>query len=190
MLAFRRFWGKNALETLVELPVILPPSVAGLGLLMAFGRRGLLGPLLEELFGWRIPFTMAAVVLAQTFVALPFYVRAGQLGFQAIDPELQNAARVDGASALARFVYITLPLARRALLAGLLMSWARALGEFGATILFAGSLSGRTQTLSLLIYNIFEQDIGAAVWTALLMIALAAGLLVLARILAGAERST
>lgn len=176
-LAHWKFWGKRWVNVLVELPIVLPPAVAGLGLLMAFGRRGMLGPILWSEFGIRLPFTQEAVILAQTFVAMPFYVRSAQLGFQNVDPEVENAALVDGANALSRFVFVTFPLARRAMLMGALMGWARALGEFGATILFAGSLPGRTQTMTLLIYNIFEQNISAAVWTALLLI-LIAGLVI------------
>ena len=181
-LARWKFTGKRLINVLVELPVVLPPAVAGLGLLIALGRRGLLGPTLEA-YGIRLAFTQSAVILAQTFVAMPFYVRAAQIGFQNVDPEIESAALVDGANAFWRFMFVTFPLSRRALLAGLLMSWARALGEFGATILFAGSLPGRTQTMTLLIYNIFEQNITAAVWTALLLIAIAAIIITLTQFL-------
>jgi molybdate transport system permease protein len=178
-LAHGRFWGRRGLNLLVELPIVMPPAVAGLGLLLAFGRRGLVGSYLFEWFEVRIAFTQVAVILAQTFVAMPFYVRSAQLGFASVDAEIESAALVDGASPVGRFLYVTFPLARRALLAGLLMSWARALGEFGATILFAGSLPGRTQTMTLLIYTIFEQDIQAATWAALWLIGLAAVVIVL-----------
>lgn len=187
VLARRRFWGKRLVNVLIELPIVLPPAVAGLGLLMAFGRRGMIGATLYAEFGWRITFTQTAVILAQTFVAMPFYTRAAQLGFQNVDPEIEAAALVDGATPLTQFLYVTLPLARRSLLAGLLMSWARALGEFGATILFAGSLPGRTQTMPLLIYNIFERDITAAVWTGLLLVAIAGGILTVTRWLTPSE---
>jgi molybdate transport system permease protein len=178
-LARREFSGKRLVNVLVQLPIVLPPAVAGLALLLAFGRRGLLGPGLQDL-GIRIVFTRAAVILAQTFVALPFYVRAAQVGFRLVDREIEEAAQVDGAGPWALFVYVTLPLARRSLLAGALLSWARALGEFGATILFAGSLPGRTQTMPLLIYSVFERNIDAAIWTALILVALAALVLALA----------
>lgn len=173
-LARWRFWGRRLLNVLVELPIVLPPAVAGLGLLMAFGRRGMLGATLYSQFDIRITFTQTAVILAQTFVAMPFYVRAAHIGFEGVDKEVESAALVDGANAFWRFVFITFPLSRRALLTGLLMSWARALGEFGATILFAGSLPGRTQTMTLLIYNIFEQNITSAIWTGLILIGIAA----------------
>lgn len=163
---------KNALNIFVELPIVLPPAVAGLALLTTFGRRGLLGPMIGSL-GISLPFTTTAVVFAQSFVAAPFYIRAAQIGFQAVPREIEDAARVDGASGLVLFRYVTLPLARRALVAGLVLSWARALGEFGATILFAGSLQGRTQTMPLLIYNVLERDINASIWTGLLLVGLA-----------------
>ncbi|WP_119065721.1 ABC transporter permease [Aggregatilinea lenta] len=172
-MARRNFWGKKLVGVLVQLPIVLPPSVAGLALLITFGRRGVLGPTLQD-FGIQIVFTSAAVVIAQTFVAMPFYIRSAEVGFRLVDMEVEQAAMVDGASTWTRFLYVTIPLASRSLITGALLSWARALGEFGATILFAGNLQGRTQTMPLLIYNIFERNIGAAIWTALILIALAA----------------
>jgi molybdate transport system permease protein len=172
LLARRSFTGKSLVNILVQLPIVLPPAVAGLALLITFGRRGVLGPVLQEL-RLRIVFTKTAVILAQTFVAMPFYVRAAQVGFRMVDREIEEAALVDGATAWWRFVYVTLPLSRRALLSGALMAWARALGEFGATILFAGSLPGRTQTMPLLIYNVFERNVDAAIWTALILVGIA-----------------
>ena len=163
---------KRAIAVLVELPIVLPPAVAGLALLITFGRRGLLGGLLDSL-DITLVFTTSAVVIAQTFVSAPFYIRAAQIGFENIDREIESAARVDGAGGLWLFWYITLPMTRRALAAGLVLSWARALGEFGATILFAGSLQGRTQTMPLLVYNILERDISAAIWTGLLLVGIA-----------------
>lgn len=186
VLARRRFPLKRFVSVLVELPVVLPPAVAGLALLVAFGRRGLFGPLLEQ-FGISLPFTLAAVVMAQTFVAAPFYIRAAQLGFQAVPREVEEAAHVDGAGGFALFLFVTLPLAFRALAAGLILSWARALGEFGATILFAGSLPGRTQTMPLLIYRVFERDINAAIWTGLLLVGIALAALLISQGLARTE---
>ena len=167
-----RFPFKNILNIFIELPIVLPPAVAGLALLTTFGRRGLFGPVLAN-FGISLPFTTAAVVFAQAFVSAPFYVRAAQIGFQSVPREIEDAARVDGASGLVLFRYVTLPLSRRALAAGLVLSWARALGEFGATILFAGSLQGRTQTMPLLIYNVLERDINASIWTGVILVSLA-----------------
>lgn len=180
ILARRRFLGRRLLTVLVELPIVLPPAVAGLGLLVAFGRRGLFGPLLGSL-DIQLPFTTAAVIMAQTFVAAPFYIRAAQIGFQTVDPEIEAAARVDGAGRLALFWWITLPLAFRGLAAGLTLSWARAMGEFGATILFAGSVQGRTQTMPLLVYNVLERDINAAIWTGLLLVGMALAALLLSQ---------
>jgi molybdate transport system permease protein len=179
VLARRRFRFKRLVNVLVELPIVLPPAVAGLALLITFGRRGVLGGILSAL-DISLPFTLAAVVMAQTFVAAPFYVRAAQVGFRGVPRDLEDAARVDGAGGWALFRLITLPLAARTLGAGLVLCWARALGEFGATILFAGSLEGRTQTMPLLIYNIIERDIDAAIWTGLILIGLAALALLLA----------
>jgi len=186
-LARWRFPGKRLATVLVDLPIVLPPAAAGLGLLVAFGRRGLLGPSLDDWFGIRLAFTQTAVVMAQTFVAFPFYVRSAQIGFRAVDSEVENAALVDGASRLECFIYVTLPISRRALVSGALVSWARALGEFGATIFFAGNLLGRPQTMPLLIYSIFESDVEAAIWTALILIAAAACVIFLARLLTRTE---
>jgi molybdate transport system permease protein len=172
ILARQQFRFKRLIQVFIELPVVLPPAVAGLGLLVAFGGRGLFGPLLDEL-GIRLPFTTAAVVLAQLFVSAPFYVRSAQVGFQGVEREIEDAARVDGADSVQLFLRITLPLSSRALATGLTLSWARALGEFGATILFAGSVQGRTRTMPLLVYQSFEQNINAAIWTGLLLIGMA-----------------
>jgi len=172
-LARWRFPLRGLVAILVELPVVLPPAVAGLGLLVAFGRRGLFGEALTAL-EVQLPFTTAAVVLAQTFVSAPFYIRAAQIGFRGVGVDYEDAARVDGATEWRVFRFITLPLSAHALAAGLILSWARALGEFGATILFAGSLQGRTQTLPLLIYTILERDIDAALWAGVLLVGMAA----------------
>lgn len=191
VLARQQFRFKRVLAIMIELPIVLPPAVAGLALLVAFGRRGLLGPLLASL-DISLAFTTSAVVLAQTFVAAPFYIRAAQIGFEGVPREIEDAARVDGAGGWRLFRDVTLPLAGRALGAGLVLSWARSLGEFGATILFAGSLQGLTQTMPLLIYNIIERDINAAIWTGLILIALALAALVVAQTLsrgAGEDRS-
>lgn len=181
ILARRRFAARRLVSVLVELPIVLPPAVAGLALLITFGRRGLVGAPLYETFGLQLPFSLAAVVMAQAFVAAPFYIRAAQVGFASVPPDLEEAARVDGAGGWRLFRHITLPLSGRALGAGLVLCWARALGEFGATILFAGSLQGRTQTMPLLIYNLIERDLDAAMLTGLLLVGLAAAALVVSR---------
>jgi molybdate transport system permease protein len=184
LLARRRLPGQALLEGLVELPMVLPPAVAGLGLLMAFGRRGLLGPLLESA-GLSVGFTTAAVVLAQLFVAAPFYVRAARTGFLTVDRDLEDVARTFGASDFTTFWRVTVPLALPSLLAGASMCWARALGEFGATIMFAGSFQGRTQTMPLAIYAALESDLDAALAISALLTAVAFGLLVVLRLTLG-----
>jgi len=182
-LARRSFRGKALLETIVDLPIVLPPSVAGLALLLVFGRRGLLGPALEAA-GLAIPFTTAAVVLAQAFVAAPFFVRSARAGFAGVERDLEDAARVDGASERQLFAAVTVPLAAAALAAGLVMSWARALGEFGATIMFAGNVAGRTQTLPLAVYAEFQGgDLEASVAAAAILVVAASGVLVAVRVL-------
>lgn len=180
-LARFRFVGKRLLSALIELPIVLPPAVAGLGLLIALGRQSIIGGAINDYFGYTIPFSRVAVILAQVFVALPYFVRTAQLGFESIPKSVEEAALVDGADWIARLRFITLPLARNALLSGALLSWARALGEFGATILFAGNLQGVTQTLPLLVFSIFERDVNAAIWAAIILIATAILTLFLAR---------
>ena len=180
LLARRRFRGSAVLDTLIDLPMVLPPSVAGIALLVAFGRRGLIGQYLAEA-GFSIPFTSTAVVLAQVFVAAPFYVKAAAGGFASVEPELEQAAAIDGASPLRVFLAITMPLARPALLSGLVMTWARALGEFGATIIFAGNLPGRTQTMPLAIYLGFELDLDIALTLAVILLIVSFGVLLLVK---------
>lgn len=179
-LARWQFAGRTWLELLVDLPIVLPPSVAGLALLMAFGRRGLLGGGLQAL-GITLPFTTAAVVLAQVFVAGPLYVRAARIGFAAVDNQLEEAAVTEGANQWELFRQVMVPAALPALMGGALLCWARALGEFGATILFAGNLIGRTQTMPLAIYIGFESNRGAALALSLLLLGVSAGLLAMLR---------
>jgi molybdate transport system permease protein len=170
LLARRRFRGHGLLDTLVDLPMVLPPAVAGIALLLAFGRRGVVGAWLDAA-GISIAFTSVAVVLAQTFVAAPFYIKTAIAGFQGVDRELEQAAAVDGASPAQVFARITVPLCWPVLLGGLVLSWARALGEFGATIIFAGNFPGRTQTMPLAIYIGFEMDLGLALTLSMILLA-------------------
>jgi molybdate transport system permease protein len=171
-LAQRRSNLRRVITVLVELPVVLPPAVAGIALLVTFGRSGLFGPALTAIDA--VPtFTRYAVILAQVFVAAPFYIRAAQIGFQAIPREIMDAARVDGAGGWRLFRGVTVPLARRSLSAGLILCWARAMGEFGATVIFAGNTQNRTQTLTMLVYNYFQRDLRASIWAGLILIALA-----------------
>jgi molybdate transport system permease protein len=183
LLARRTFRGQTLVETVIDLPIVLPPSVAGLALLLVFGRRGLLGETLSVL-GIEIAFTTLAVIVAQTFVSAPFFIRSARTGFATVDHDLEDAARVDGASERQLFRSITVPLASAALAAGLVMSWARALGEFGATIMFAGSVAGRTQTLPLVVYAEFQGgDLDASIAAAAILVLAAFGVLVAVRIL-------
>jgi molybdate transport system permease protein len=172
-LARGRVRGRALVETIVDLPIVLPPSVAGLALLLVFGRRGLLGEPLAAA-GLTLPFTTAAVVLAQFFVAAPFFVRSARAGIAGVEREVEDAARVDGAAETSVFRWVTVPLAAPAIAAGLVMSWARALGEFGATIIFAGSIEGRTQTLPLVVYGEFNSaDLDAAIAAAAVLVSAA-----------------
>ena len=188
VLARRAFRGRQLVETLVDLPLVLPPVVAGVALLTAFGRRGLLGAELEAL-GIALPFTTAAVVVAQVFVAAPFYVRSARIGFAAISREVEEAAAIDGADGWRVFRDVTWPLARHGVLAGAVLCWARALSEFGATLLFAGNLQGRTQTMPLAIMSAFEGDLGEALALAVLLLALSAAVLLIARAVVREDRS-
>ena len=174
--------GRNLVEALVDLPLVLPPTVAGLALLITFGRRGVLGPTLG-LFGIELPFTTAAVIIAQLFVSAPLYVRTAIVGFGSLPREVSEAAALDGAGRWDAFRHVILPLTSPVLLGGAVMTWARALGEFGATIMFAGNLPGRTQTMPLAIYGAFEQDLDASIGLAIILILASALVLVLFRAL-------
>jgi molybdate transport system permease protein len=176
MLARWKFSGKAVIEMMVDLPVVLPPSVAGLALLIAFGRQGLLGSALS-MFGISLPFTTAAVVMAQTFVSAPLFIRAARIGFAEIDMQLEEAAHVEGANQWQLFSEVMFPLAGRSLVSGAILSWTRALGEFGATLLFAGNLEGVTQTMPLAIYLGFERSLGVAVALSVVLVGVSALLL-------------
>jgi molybdate transport system permease protein len=168
------------LDTLIDLPTVLPPAVAGVALLMAFGRSGLLGGVFSAL-GFSIPFTAAAVILAQTFIAAPLYVKSAALGFSAVDCELKQAAALDGANRWQVFRYIILPMSWVPVLSGSVLTWARAMGEFGATILFAGNFPGRTQTMPLAIYIGFELDLKVALSLSAILIAFSFAVLALVK---------
>jgi molybdate transport system permease protein len=167
LLPFRRVF-----DTLIDLPTVLPPAVAGIALLMAFGRRGVLGGTLDTL-GIHIAFTPIAVIMAQTFIAAAFFIKAASIGFASVDRELEQAAGLDGASGWQTFRYLILPLSWSAMLSGAVMTWARALGEFGATIIFAGNFAGRTQTMPLAIYLGFELNLDTALTLSVVLIGFA-----------------
>jgi molybdate transport system permease protein len=169
LLARRQVPFRRLIDTLLDLPIVLPPAVAGIALLMAFGRQGILGSALDQL-GIHLAFTPFAVLLAQTFIAAPFFIKSASVGFASIDSELEQAASLDGASSWQLFRFLTIPLAWSALLSGAVMSWARALGEFGATIIFAGNFPGRTQTMPLAIYMGFELDLDMALTLSVILI--------------------
>ena len=173
LLARRRTMLLRVIDAFVELPIVLPPVVAGVAMLMAFGRQGLLGPALSAV-GITLPFTTAAVVFAQVFVAAPFYIRAARIGFAGVDPAYEEVSQTLGVSPWATFRRLTLPMAAPSLLTGMTLAWARAVSEFGATIMFAGNLTGRTQTMPLAIMTAMESSLGAALALAVLLLAMSA----------------
>lgn len=179
-LARNHSFGARLLDIVVDLPMVLPPAVAGIALLVTFGRRGLIGQFLSPL-GLDLPFTTAAVIVAQTFVSMPFYIRAAKAGFANVDPRLEQMSATLGASPISTFWFVTLPLARTALLSGAIIAWARSLGEFGATILFAGNFIGRTQTMPLAIYSALQSDLNVALTLASILLGTSFLLLVLLR---------
>jgi molybdate transport system permease protein len=182
LLATRSFRGRSLVITAFELPLVLPPAVAGIGLLMAFGRRGLLGDQLSAV-GLQLPFTKVAVVMAMTFVASPLYVRQAIASFEAVDRTLLDASRTLGAGAGRTFWRVALPLARGGLGAAAALGWARAVGEFGATIIFAGSLRGVTETAPIQIYAGLSDNLDAGLATAAVLIAVSAAVLLTAKLI-------
>ena len=182
VLARKDFRGKRLLDSLIDIPAVLPPSAAGIALLLTFGRFGLAGRYLE-MFGVQITFTTAAVVIAEVFVAAHFYVRQATVGFSQVRRDVEEAARVDGAGSLGVFTKVTVPLAFPALVAGALMAWARALGEFGATVVFAGSFQSVTQTIPLAIFAEFQRNLDAAVALSVLVLGFAFTVILVVRFL-------
>ena len=189
LIATNSFRAKPLLVTAVELPLVLPPAVAGIGLLAAFGRFGLLGETLDVL-GLSIPFTQLAVVFAVMFVASPFYIRAAISAFESVDPSLTGAARTLGAGPARTFFRVALPLASGGLGAGWALSFARGIGEFGATIMFAGSLQGVTQTLSLAVYEQFDVDFDVALAIGAELVLVSAFLLLAVKLIPAWTRSS
>jgi molybdate transport system permease protein len=183
VLARRRFPGRSVLITLVEVPLVMPPAVAGLALLVAFGRLGLLGHTLSTL-GIDLAFTPAAVVIAILFVASPFYLRGAIAAFEAVDPVLLDVAGTLGARPTRRMLRIAIPLARAGLGAAAAVAFARGVGEFGATILFAGSFQGTTQTLPLAVYSLFDANLDRAISIGVLLIIVSAAILLTSKVLA------
>jgi len=184
LLATRRFRGRATIMTLIELPLVLPPAVAGIGLLAALGPNGLLGGLLDDA-GIRLVLTTAGVIVALTFVAAPFYLRQAQSAFEALDPTWLDASRTLGASQARTFLRIAIPSAGSGLVSGLALAWGRALGEFGATLMFAGSFRGITQTVPLAIYEQFSSDFTGALALSAVLVAVSAALLLAVKLLSG-----
>ena len=182
VLARTDFRGKRLLDSLIDIPAVLPPSAAGIALLLTFGRLGLAGRYLEA-FGVQVTFTTAAVVIAEVFVAAHFYVRQATVGFSQVRRDVEEAARVDGAGSVGVFTKVTVPLAFPALVAGAVMAWARALGEFGATVVFAGSFQGVTQTIPLAIFAEFQSNLDAAVVLSVLVLGFAFTVVLVVRLL-------
>jgi molybdate transport system permease protein len=178
LLARREFLGKALLRALCVLPMVLPPVVGGVALLLAFGRRGFVGQPLAEATGITLPFSFAAVVVAETFMAMPFLVVTVEAGLRGMDRRFEDVAATLGASRWTTFRRVTLPLIAPSLGAGMALSWARALGEFGATITFAGSISGRTQTMPLAVYLQLETNPDAAILLSLILVAVSVVVLI------------
>ena len=183
LLATRSFRGRDLLATLIELPLVLPPAVAGIALLAAFGPKGVFGAALEDA-GVELVLETAGVIVALTFVAAPFYIRQAQAAFSAVDPELLDAARTLGAGEARSFVRVAVPCAGAGISSGLALAWGRALGEFGATLMFAGSFQGITQTAPLAIFAEFNRDFPAALALSGVLIAISAAVLLSVKLLA------
>lgn len=178
VLARAEFPGRRLTRACVLLPMVLPPVVGGVALFLAFGPRGLLGPVLESWFGLRLPFTTLGAIIAETFVAMPFLVITVEAALRNLDPRYEDAAATLGASRWTVFRQVTLPLIAPSLLAGAALSWARALGEFGATITFAGNLQGKTQTMPLAVFNAFESNPETAIALSLVLVVISIAVLV------------
>ena len=184
LLATRRFRGRAAVVTLVELPLVLPPAVAGIGLLAALGPNGVLGGLVEDA-GVQLVLTTTGVIVALTFVAAPFYLRQAQAGFEALDRTWLDASRTLGAGEARTFARVAVPATGPSLVAGLALAWGRALGEFGATLMFAGSFRGITQTAPLAIYERFSTDFTGALALSAVLVAVSAAVLLSVKLLSG-----
>lgn len=189
MIATRDFRAKPVLVTLIELPLVLPPAAAGIALLAALGPAGIAGGALDDA-GITLVLTTAGVVIAMAFVASPFYIRQAQAAFEAVDPRMLEAARTLGAAEWRRFIRVAVPLARNGLRAGAALAWGRALGEFGATLMFAGSLRGVTQTAPLALYERFATDFPAAIALAVVLLAVSAAVLVTTKLATRADAAS
>lgn len=183
LLATRDFRGKALVTTLIELPLVLPPAVAGIGLLAAFGPKGIFGSALSDA-GIELVLQTAGVIVALIFVSAPFYLRQAQAAFEAVEPNLLDAARTLGAGEASAFVRVAIPCAGPGIAAGMALAWGRALGEFGATLMFAGSFQGITQTAPLAIFATFSTDFPAALALSAVLVAVSGALLLSVKLLA------
>ena len=181
-MATRKFPGKAIIDTIIDLPIVLPPAVAGVALLYAFATKGLLGPLFN-VFGVTIPGYTVAVIIAEAFVASPFLLRAAKTGFENMDNDIINSAKILSDSRLRVFFTVSLPMSIRAITSGTMMTWARAMGEFGATLMFAGSLPGITETMPLAIYTLLYSDPLAGVMLSIVLIVISFSVLVIIKLL-------
>lgn len=178
----RSFPGKTVLDTLMDLPIVLPPAVAGVALLYTFAPKGLLGPLFSKP-GFIIPGSTLAVIIAETFVASPFLFRSAKVGFESMDKDIVNSAKMLSGSRLRVFFTITFPLSIRAIISGTMMTWARAMGEFGATLMFAGNIAGVTQTMPLAIYDFLYYDPLAGIMLSIILIIISFSILIVVKLL-------
>lgn len=178
----RNFPGKTILDTIMDLPIVLPPAVAGVALLYTFAPKGLLGPLFNKL-GFIIPGSTIAVVIAETFVASPFLYRSAKVGFESMDRDIINSAKMLSGSRLRVFFTITFPLSIRAIISGTMMTWARAMGEFGATLMFAGNIAGITQTMPLAIYMFLYYEPLAGIMLSIILIIISFSILISVKLL-------
>ncbi len=181
-MATRKFFGKPVIDALIDLPIVLPPAVAGVALLYTFAPKGLLGPIFNQ-FGIIIPSSIVAVVIAETFVASPFLIRAAKTGFETLDKDVVNSAKILTSSRIKVFLTISLPLALRAIMSGIVLTWARAMGEFGATLMFAGNLPEITQTMPLAIYTMLYSDPTAGIMLSLILIAISFGVIIAVKLI-------
>jgi molybdate transport system permease protein len=182
-MATRKFRGKAIIDTIIDLPIVLPPAVAGVALLYAFAPKGLLGPVLNSLH-WTIPGYTIAVIIAETFVASPFLLRSAKTGFENMDKDIFNSAKILSGSRLRVFFTVSFPLSIRAITSGTMMTWARAMGEFGATLMFAGNLPGITTTMPLAIYSLlYSPDPSLGVMLSIILIVISFSVLIVIRLL-------
>ncbi len=181
-MATRKFPGKAIIDTIIDLPIVLPPAVAGVALLFAFAPKGLLGPILNQ-FNITIPGYTVAVIIAEAFVASPFLLRSAKTGFENIDKDIVNSAKILSGSRLRVFFTVSLPLSARAIISGIMMTWARAMGEFGATLMFAGNLPGKTTTMPLAIYTLLYSDQTAGVMLSIILISISFAVLIAIKVL-------